>query len=267
MYEYLLTKGDIANLNDKNLAKEDIAALGLVHAARLSNTEPETFIENLRPALQELPSRAPDVRPSVMVQGSSGGFNTRMPGMNFDMPYVPENLQARIGAEADVGQSQVRAGVIGGAMRDPSTGVRFNPVMADVGFQTPMAGGTLNLGVNTGVQNPSAKNTNFMANYTRRFQEGGEVTEFPEEAGAMPDQSPSQSAMRLRAYKQTAAPKLPPGIVPDTGQLDGIYQEPTVASETARVFGLKPREDRLSILPKLYGRRRRNQYGHEKARR
>jgi hypothetical protein len=83
----------------------------------------------------------------------------------------------------------------------------------------------------------------------KRFQEGGEVTEFPEEAGAMPDQSPSQSAMRLRAYKQSVAPKLPPGVVPDTGQLDGIYQEPTVASETARVFGMKPREDRLSILP------------------
>jgi len=182
IYQFLLTKGDLENLNDNSLTKEDVSALGIIHAARLSNTEPETFIENLRPALQELPSRAPDVRPSVMVQGSSGGFNTRMPGMNFDMPYVPENLQARIGAEADVGQSQVRAGLVGGAMRTPATGVRFNPVMADVGFQTPVAGGTLNLGVNTGVQNPSAKNTNFMANYTRRFQEGGEVTEFPEEA-------------------------------------------------------------------------------------
>jgi hypothetical protein len=83
----------------------------------------------------------------------------------------------------------------------------------------------------------------------KRFAEGGEVTEFPEETGAMPDQSPSQSAIRLRAYKQSVAPKLPPGVVPDTGQLDGIYQEPTVASETARVFGMKPRDDRLTILP------------------
>jgi len=88
----------------------------------------------------------------------------------------------------------------------------------------------------------------------KKYQEGGEVTdEFPEEAGAMPGQSPSEAAKQMLYYKKKAAPplspKLPPGIVPDTGQLDGIYQEPTVASETARVFGMKPRDDRSIILP------------------
>jgi hypothetical protein len=43
--------------------------------------------------------------------------------------------------------------------------------------------------------------------------------------------------------------KLPDGVVADTGQLDGVY-DPTVASETERTFGMKPREDRLSILPR-----------------
>jgi hypothetical protein len=32
-------------------------------------------------------------------------------------------------------------------------------------------------------------------------------------------------------------------------QADGMYQEPTVASETARIYGMQPREDRGSILP------------------
>lgn len=90
-----------------------------------------------------------------------------------------------------------------------------------------------------------------MLSRLKRFQEGGEVTdEFPEEAGAMPDQNPSEAAKRLLYYKKTAAPSLPPGVVPDTGQADGIYQEPSVASETSRVFGMQPREDRLSILPR-----------------
>ncbi len=85
----------------------------------------------------------------------------------------------------------------------------------------------------------------------KEYQDGGEVTdEFPEEAGAMPGQNPSEAAKRLLYYKKTAAPTLPPGVVPDTGQLDGIYQDPNVASETARVFGMQPREDRLTILPR-----------------
>jgi hypothetical protein len=44
--------------------------------------------------------------------------------------------------------------------------------------------------------------------------------------------------------------KLPDGVVAETGQADGVYQDPTVASETERMFGMKPREDRLSILPR-----------------
>jgi hypothetical protein len=248
MYQYLLTKGDIANLNDQNLAKEDIAALGLVHAARMSNTEPEAFIENLRPSLQGLPSKKADVRPSVMLQGSSGGFNTRMPGMNFEMPYVPATLMGRLGAEADVGKDTVRAGLVAGGAYIPNMGVMRNPVMADVGYRTPVAGGMLDVGVSTGVQNPSMKNTNFMANYSRRFAEGGEVEEFPEEQASM---TPSDSARQLMLYRQRQQPRaaLPPGVIPDTGQADGMYQEPTVASETARVFGMQPREDRGSILP------------------
>jgi hypothetical protein len=246
MYQFLLTKGDIANLNDQNLAKEDVAALGLVHAARMSNTEPEAFIENIRPSLQNLPSRQQDVRPSVMLQGSSGGFNTRMPGMNFDMPFVPATLMGRVGAEADIGKDTVRAGLVAGGAYIPNMGVMRNPVMADVGYRTPVAGGTLDIGVGTGVQNPSMKNTNFMANYSRRFAEGGEVTdEFPEEAGVMPGQNPSEAAKRLLYYKKTAAPPM----APSTDQPDGMYQEPTVASETARVFGMQPREDRGNILP------------------
>jgi hypothetical protein len=248
MYQYLLTKGDIANLNDQNLAKEDIAALGLVHAARMSNTEPEAFIENIRPSLQNLPSRQQDVRPSVMLQGSSGGFNVRMPGMNFEMPYVPATLMGRVGAEADVGKDTVRAGLVAGGAYIPNMGVMRSPVMADVGYRTPVAGGTLDIGVGTGVQNPSMKNTNFMANYSRRFAEGGEVEEFPEEQASM---TPSDSARQLMLYRQRQQPRaaLPPGVIPDTGQADGMYQEPTVASETARVFGMQPREDRGSILP------------------
>ena len=251
MYQYLLTKGDIANLNDQNLAKEDIAALGLVHAARLSNTEPEAFIENIRPSMQNLQSKKEDVRPNVILQGSSGGFNTRMPGMNFDMPYVPATLMGRVGVDADIGQDTVRAGLVAGGAYIPNMGVMRNPVMADVGYRTPFSGGALNVGVSTGLQNPSAKNTNVMAHYSRRFAEGGEVTdEFPEEAGVMPDQNPSEAAKRLLYYKKTAAPRLPPGVIPDTGQLDGMYQEPTVASETARVFGMQPRQDRYNILPR-----------------
>jgi hypothetical protein len=34
-------------------------------------------------------------------------------------------------------------------------------------------------------------------------------------------------------------------------QADGVYQPPTVESETERMFGMKPREDRLSILPRF----------------
>jgi hypothetical protein len=249
MYQYLLTKGDIANLNDQNLAKEDIAALGLVHAARMSNTEPEAFIENLRPSLQGLPSKKADVRPSVMLQGSSGGFNVRMPGMNFEMPYVPATLMGRLGAEADVGKDTVRAGLVAGGAYIPNMGVMRSPVMADVGYRTPVAGGTLDIGVGTGVQNPSMKNTNFMVNYSRRFAEGGEVEEFPEEQASM---TSSDSARQLMLYRQRQQPRaaLPPGVIPDTGQADGVYQPPSVASETERIFGMKPREDRLTILPR-----------------
>lgn len=90
-----------------------------------------------------------------------------------------------------------------------------------------------------------------MLSRLKRYQEGGEVTdEFPEEAGVMPDQNPSEAAKRLLYYKKTAVPSLPPGVIPDTGQLDGMYQEPTVASETARVFGMQPRQDRYNILPR-----------------
>ena len=250
MYQYLLTKGDIANLNDQNLAKEDIAALGLVHAARMSNTEPEAFIENIRPSLQNLPSRQQDVRPSVMLQGSSGGFNVRMPGMNFEMPYVPATLMGRLGAEADVGKDTVRAGLVAGGAYIPNMGVMRSPVMADVGYRTPVAGGTLDIGVGTGVQNPSMKNTNFMANYSRRFAEGGEVEEFPEEQASM---TPSDSARQLMLYRQRQQPRaaLPPGVIPETGQADGMYQPPSVASETERIFGMKQRGDRLTLLPKF----------------
>jgi hypothetical protein len=85
-----------------------------------------------------------------------------------------------------------------------------------------------------------------MLSKLKRMAEGGEVTdEFPEEAGVMPGQNPSEAAKRLLYYKKTAAPPM----TPSTDQPDGMYQEPTVASETARVFGMKPREDRGSILP------------------
>ena len=85
-----------------------------------------------------------------------------------------------------------------------------------------------------------------MLSKLKRMAEGGEVTdEFPEEAGVMPGQNPSEAAKRLLYYKKTAAPPM----APSTDQPDGMYQEPTVASETARVFGMKPREDRGSILP------------------
>ncbi len=81
----------------------------------------------------------------------------------------------------------------------------------------------------------------------KEYQEGGEVTdEFPEEAGVMPEQNPSEAAKRLLYYKKTAAPR----AAPDTAQPDGVFQPPTVASETERVFGMKPREDRLTILPR-----------------
>ena len=85
-----------------------------------------------------------------------------------------------------------------------------------------------------------------MLSKLKRFQEGGEVEEFPEEAGVMPEQNPSEAAKQMLFYKKTAAPR----VVPDTMQADGMYQEPTVASETERIFGMKPREDRLTILPR-----------------
>jgi hypothetical protein len=84
-----------------------------------------------------------------------------------------------------------------------------------------------------------------MLSKLKRFQEGGEVEEFPEEAGVMPGQNPSEAAKQMLFYKKTAAPR----VVPDTMQADGMYQEPTVASETARIYGMQPREDRGSILP------------------
>jgi hypothetical protein len=86
-----------------------------------------------------------------------------------------------------------------------------------------------------------------MLSKLKRFQEGGEVQdEFPEEAGVMPGQNPSEAAKQMLFYKKTAAPR----VVPDTGQADGMYQPPSVTSETERIFGMKPREDRLTILPR-----------------
>ena len=204
MYLYLLTKGDIANLDEKDLKQTDVAALGLMHAASLTNKEPEDFVQQLRPNMPNVPSRPADVRPSVMLQGSSGGYNTRMPGMNFDVPYVPENLMGRVGAETNVGEGQARAGVVAGAIRTPQTGVKAIPVMGDIGFNFPVGGGTFGLSATAPLNTPRAKNTNVQATFTKRFQEGGEVTdEFPEEAGAMPGQSPSEAAKRLSYYKKT----------------------------------------------------------------
>lgn len=75
----------------------------------------------------------------------------------------------------------------------------------------------------------------------KEYQEGGEV-EMPEEQA-----SPvTEAAKQMLFYKKTAAPR----AAPDMGQADGIYQEPTVASETARIFGMKPRDDRYNILPR-----------------
>lgn len=68
----------------------------------------------------------------------------------------------------------------------------------------------------------------------RRMAEGGNVSS-PEE--------------RQRLYYEKRQ-KLPNGVIPDVGQLDGVYQDPTVASETSRVFGMDPNADRLSILPR-----------------
>jgi hypothetical protein len=85
----------------------------------------------------------------------------------------------------------------------------------------------------------------------KEFAEGGEVTEFPEEQASPTQQDLSEAAKRLLYYKKTASPKLPPGVIPDTGQLDGVYQAPTVTSETSRVFGMQPRGDRLTLLPKF----------------
>ena len=67
----------------------------------------------------------------------------------------------------------------------------------------------------------------------QRMAEGGSVAS-PEE--------------KLRLFYEMRQ-KLPDGVVADTGQLDGVY-DPTVTSETERTFGMKPREDRLSILPR-----------------
>jgi hypothetical protein len=86
-----------------------------------------------------------------------------------------------------------------------------------------------------------------MLSKLKSFQEGGEVQdEFPEEAGVMPGQNPSEAAKQMLFYKKTAAPR----VVPDTMQADGMYQPPSVTSETERIFGMKPREDRLTILPR-----------------
>jgi hypothetical protein len=80
-----------------------------------------------------------------------------------------------------------------------------------------------------------------MLNELRGYQEGGEV-EMPEEQA-----SPvTEAAKQMLFYKKTAAPPM----APSTDQPDGMYQPPTVTSETERVFGMKQREDRLSILPR-----------------
>ena len=72
-----------------------------------------------------------------------------------------------------------------------------------------------------------------LMNQPQRMAEGGSVAS-PEE--------------KLRLFYEKRQ-KLPDGVVADTGQLDGVY-DPTVAGETERTFGMKPREDRLSILPR-----------------
>jgi hypothetical protein len=72
-----------------------------------------------------------------------------------------------------------------------------------------------------------------LMNQPQRMAEGGSVAS-PEE--------------KLRLFYEKRQ-KLPDGVVADTGQADGVY-DPTVAGETERTFGMKPREDRLSILPR-----------------
>ena len=69
----------------------------------------------------------------------------------------------------------------------------------------------------------------------RRMADGGSVAN-PEE--------------KLRLFYEKR-PQLPAGVVADTGQADGVYQDPTVASETSRLFGMDPKADRLSILPRF----------------
>lgn len=56
----------------------------------------------------------------------------------------------------------------------------------------------------------------------KRYQEGGKVTdEFPEEAGVMPDQNPSEAAKQMLFYKKTAAPT-PPTDIARLGKQAGL---------------------------------------------
>jgi hypothetical protein len=60
-----------------------------------------------------------------------------------------------------------------------------------------------------------------MLSKLKRFQEGGEVEEFPEEAGVMPGQNPSEAAKQMLFYKKTAAPT-PPTDLARLGKQAGL---------------------------------------------
>jgi len=55
----------------------------------------------------------------------------------------------------------------------------------------------------------------------KEYQEGGEVEEFPEEAGVMPEQNPSEAAKQMLFYKKTAAPT-PPTDLARLGKQAGL---------------------------------------------
>jgi len=149
------------NLNMLRLSPEDLALL------RLTENEP-SFEERVQMQLLGSNTSRPMMRPSFNLMGNSGGYNMQMPN-GQTMHYMPANVNARFGLEGDVGAGQLRGGVAAGVMQATNDRLRFMPPTADVGYNTPFAGGQLDLSAMSPIERANLSKMMFNARYSRPF--------------------------------------------------------------------------------------------------
>ena len=187
----------------------------------------------------------PDLHPGfpTLIHGRDLGKNVTPVPNEIALPDWHKRFQQLTGGSRKPGYYDLALGLKGEGL--PSQAIDHNYLMhlsregyAEGGMvETPAQEAIANT-----VQNPNAArmldmdlaNLALMQQQPQRMAEGGNVSS-PEE--------------KQRLYYEKRQ-KLPTGVIPDTGQADGVYQDPTVASETSRVFGMDPKADRLSILPR-----------------